>query len=502
MVFLLAVSAYAATAAEQPAPEIVCDQPVFDFREADNNQTIEHTFVLWNRGNAPLEIQRVSACCGATTKLGAQLVPPGTNTTLDIKYSLNGRRGALKKSIHIQSNDPKHPMYALTLTGAAVAQLDVEPRTVYFGPISSDAVLEKEARIVANTNITFRITNVTATAAQFAVTYEAVEANTYLLKIRTVPPLPFGVTHAQIHVFSDNAQFPCFYIPVIASVSSDIIVAPREIQLPIPETDDATNRVSCSLLISSRSKTAFKILQVMSPDEDIKVEYAGLTPAKYRLTVSNIASSAKLDGTSIVITTDHEHAEKISIPIRVASGNGGITEHRPAEGSGKAASGALDEAVHGNAATTQAAPASAQELGMEGGTPLPPVSDATARIPPGAGTDLTVRAPSAPATISALDDIALVPREICLTQATGMPEPVTSYALLRSRTRMPFKILKIETPKSEDIEITYETFAFGQYRLKISNILPTVALDGKSIVITTDHEGNGKLEIPIRVVSK
>ena len=123
----LSTSSVAAETNSQPkSPKIACKQPVHEFGAVDNSQSVEHTFVMWNEGEAPLEIGRVRACCGATAEIADKTILPGTNTTLKIKLSLRGRNGKQQKSFYIASNDPEQRYYQLQLTGAAVAMVDQE----------------------------------------------------------------------------------------------------------------------------------------------------------------------------------------------------------------------------------------------------------------------------------------------------------------------------------------------------------------------------------------
>lgn len=299
------------------APKIACKQPVYEFGVVDNSQFIEHTFVIWNEGEASLQISRVRPCCGATAEITDKTILPGTNTALKTKLSLRGRKGKQQKSFYIASNDPKQPYYQLQLIGTAVATVDVQPQSVNFRQILSDAVVEREVTIVCETNFAFRITNIVSTVTQFAATYKKAGSNSHHVTIMTVPPLLPGVTRGEVLILTDNAKSPQIDIPIIATVSSDILVVPREILFG--ETDEKPTPITRYVVIRSRSKRTFKILKVEPPEPKIEVKLSPFGSGSYRCELRNIIPSPNLNGSNIVITTDHEDAKEIVIPVRVVS---------------------------------------------------------------------------------------------------------------------------------------------------------------------------------------
>jgi hypothetical protein len=99
------------------APRVVCPSTTFDFGTLKDTDAVEHSFVLENHGDEVLTFGRIRACCGATASLRAGSVAPGTNTQFDVKLSLRGRRGAVRKSLYVATNDPRTPHMILKLTG-------------------------------------------------------------------------------------------------------------------------------------------------------------------------------------------------------------------------------------------------------------------------------------------------------------------------------------------------------------------------------------------------
>lgn len=121
LMFSLPVIYGRAQSPAQSVPKIACDSPELDFGSRSQTNAVRHTFIIKNDGQLPLTISRIHACCGATTRLATNSVPPQTNTVLELTLSLSGRTGPVHKSIYIHSNDPLNSIYQLKIKGTVVA---------------------------------------------------------------------------------------------------------------------------------------------------------------------------------------------------------------------------------------------------------------------------------------------------------------------------------------------------------------------------------------------
>jgi len=58
-IFLFLFCLYPLWAQEVKGPKMVLKEQVFDFKEVKEGETIEHTFLIFNKGGQPLEIKKV-----------------------------------------------------------------------------------------------------------------------------------------------------------------------------------------------------------------------------------------------------------------------------------------------------------------------------------------------------------------------------------------------------------------------------------------------------------
>ncbi|MCX6991746.1 MAG: DUF1573 domain-containing protein [Kiritimatiellaeota bacterium] len=93
-------------------------------------------------------------------------------------------------------------------------------------------------------------------------------------------------------------------------------------------------------------------------------------------------------------------------------------------------------------------------------------------------------------------DIYTVPDELRLASATN--QPVSRLLMVQSSLKRPFRILKAEPPLT-NMEVRVRSMLTRGYRIELRNILPDPALDGKSLVITTDCATMPELTVPFRI---
>ncbi len=234
------------------APVIACDEPVWNFGERPADATVVHVFEIWNRGDAPLEISRVRACCGTSAMLADQVVAPGTSTTVRVTSSLRGRRGRQLRTVYVHSNDPRQPLFQLRVTGS-VAVPDHRP------PVASSP----QTVVTANQTVNESAATV---------------------------------------------------LPPEAAVPDDAIRAvPAELQLA-QEKDAAVP--FHTLLVRSADRTSFQVTRVDCPSDDWQVDLRLLAPGLWRVRISHIVDGAAFDGQAILIHTDVPDFPVVTVPIR------------------------------------------------------------------------------------------------------------------------------------------------------------------------------------------
>ena len=75
-------------------PRLVCEEPLYDIGEIGESQSIVHTFMVKNVGDAPADMKKFKPSCGcavlSTTK---DVIAPGGKAGLTLKMSLGNQGG-------------------------------------------------------------------------------------------------------------------------------------------------------------------------------------------------------------------------------------------------------------------------------------------------------------------------------------------------------------------------------------------------------------------------
>lgn len=136
--YLLSVSGilifFASTALGAPIASV--DRPVFDFGTVTQGKHVDHVFTLKNRGDTVLTIGQVSTSCGCTVAdVSTRSVAPGKNSEIRVSFNSANFSGNINKSVTIQTNDPKTPIYTLILKGKVFEEINVNPKQLNLGEI-------------------------------------------------------------------------------------------------------------------------------------------------------------------------------------------------------------------------------------------------------------------------------------------------------------------------------------------------------------------------------
>lgn len=101
----------------QAAPRLHCEAPTHDFGTMETGETVRHAFVIVNRGESDLAIERVRTCCGAAAAVDDKTVGPGGETRLRVTMPLRAAAKNTTKTFYLHTNDPANRIVPFRLTG-------------------------------------------------------------------------------------------------------------------------------------------------------------------------------------------------------------------------------------------------------------------------------------------------------------------------------------------------------------------------------------------------
>jgi hypothetical protein len=150
----------APAAAAGGSPQAVAEHNAFDFGKVVEDQTLTHTFIVKNTGDAPLVIEDVDPDCACTVPQFDQNIAPGGagEITLTIKPFSVLRK--FTKRTRVQTNDPDHRMLVFTLTGEGQPFIEIRPSHIVRLRGAPGQALQGEVHFISNLKGPFKITGV------------------------------------------------------------------------------------------------------------------------------------------------------------------------------------------------------------------------------------------------------------------------------------------------------------------------------------------------------
>lgn len=128
-IFSLGIPANSVQAQEaaEPQPSATVPVPVHDFGKVSKGKVLSYDFEIRNKGEAPLEITRVSPDCGCTVAQYDQVIAPGESGEVHAEVDTATLSGPTSRHITVFTNDPKNPALQLTFKVEVIASLNVTP---------------------------------------------------------------------------------------------------------------------------------------------------------------------------------------------------------------------------------------------------------------------------------------------------------------------------------------------------------------------------------------
>jgi hypothetical protein len=311
----LVLAFVAMTAGAVERPQVFCEAPVFDFGKIADTQTVSRTFTLRNTGTTTAVVQRVFACCGLTASLSSTNLPPGSNALLHVTLRADGMKGAIEKPVDVISNDPQNRYCRVLFKGYVEPTIMVDPRYVGFDVQRGDMPASREIVISPAGNLSFHLTNVTATTG-FAASFAADTGGVFRVQVQTVPPLSNGWHRGTVDMFGDHPGYPRISVPVSVHVADEWIVQPPEIVLTAASIE-VTN-LTRWVVVSSRFGRAFAVESVEKPDPRMVVTPQQLRTNLVRMAVVNIPAGPEIEGKALHIRLRATPPVEMTVPFKMA----------------------------------------------------------------------------------------------------------------------------------------------------------------------------------------
>ena len=277
---------------QTPRPQLVCDDPVFDYGSVDNTVDVKHAFVIRNTGSALITIQGVRSGCGCTrAEISRQEIPAGETADLAVVLSLRGRIGPRQVSVYVQSSDPARQILPFMLTGTALAPPPSQPNPLPSSP--SHPVLPLRGPAATTSSVAPRPASAISTST--APSAAAVGGRT-----AGAPP-----SAARAPQPDAPAQLPLVIVP------SELVLSAAK---PAPYVQ--------FMILRTPNGHAFHVTDIACNVTGIRAELTRTEPAwnQIRITVDRTPLDVRGNAGALTLSTDLPAAPCVAVPVRVKAG--------------------------------------------------------------------------------------------------------------------------------------------------------------------------------------
>ena len=299
-------------------PELFVKQPDFEFGEQRSGSIVSHEFLLENRGNETLKIRDIKTSCGCTTpNENVMVIPAGKQKPLKVEMDLEGRSGPQTQYVTLSTNDPEQRSYSLKLSGEAIPQIRVEPRTLNLMQNDPDATHQGVVTLTSTTAEKFKVTSVTANRDRVTTTIEGSEDGKSS-RILVVPRPQEGQGHFTdvLSIKTSNPEIKEVKVLVMWQISTGVSVAPGQINLVLSDQKVTLDRY---LMVRGYPglKEPLAVTGVEWPGQDVGIEFADTGKFGWRVHLMKFTPKAEMGNSEIVIHTNAEGFETLKIPVRL-----------------------------------------------------------------------------------------------------------------------------------------------------------------------------------------
>jgi len=296
-------------------PRLICEESSYNFGEKEIGESVEHTFIIKNVGDAPADMKQLKPQCGcAALNTKQEKLGPGAETAMTLKMSLGNQRGPFHKSLAIVSGDDKQNALNLIFEGVVESALYVLPERLELGRVDSDKEITRKVIVAFAQEEPVKITRTMSDVnAMVSEVKTLKEGGLYRVTVRIRPPTQNPRIEAKVLLYTDSAKHPMVGIPAPGSVLVDLAATPNELIL----AGDPSQAVTRYVVVLSPSSKPFEIKEVQCPTESVKAEVKPMGTTGYRIELSGLTATPDLDGKSVLVQTSICSAPTLQIPLHV-----------------------------------------------------------------------------------------------------------------------------------------------------------------------------------------
>jgi hypothetical protein len=301
--------------ADGPLPRAVADEARFDFGVMDPLTMGGHTFVVRNRGDAPLLLEQGPTTCRCTlSETSRAPIPPGGSGMVKMEWNSGRKSRDFLQTADVYTNDPTRPRLRFQVTGLVRMELGADPPEIVFADTPPDESRRGEAVIYSQIHDSFSITGGEASLAGLTWRVEPADASLLekydaLAAWRVIVDLPAGLPAGH---FTHNLRLNVHVDRRLQAGQSSALPAeepsdPNAVELAITGKVlrrlaiygagiDGRGVVDLGFVPRGQGKTLRLIAQIRDPEPNVEFEPAEVEPSFLKVHIAPHSPQGDLRG--------------------------------------------------------------------------------------------------------------------------------------------------------------------------------------------------------------
>lgn len=289
------------------APKLECGNPNYDFGAQITGTSITNQFVLWNRGDDPLEILEIKDCCGMTSTIEPMTVSPGTNAVCTSVFNTKNREGAQMKQIVLVTNDKRFAYYTLRMSGTLNKQIGFTPRYVRLKDVLPDGDFSETitATNLLSEGVTLESVNVTISGLSAEIISS--DDRSWVVQLKSNGSLVSGKSSGMLEM---NFSTGTVDVPVAGVVDPIVRASLNQISF----SSDSGAEIKRTFTVSSVDGRPFDVLSARLKGARGKIEFKQLSNGEWRLNLT-VSPDSITSSASVVVVTSLESDAPLAVPL-------------------------------------------------------------------------------------------------------------------------------------------------------------------------------------------
>jgi len=248
--------------------------------------------------------------------VSSKAVPPGGAGEIKTTFKTRGYNGPVKKTVTVETNDPKQRVVRLGMAGKVTAEVLVTPRYLNFGNVDKNNPPEpKELKVEFRKGAKIQIKAVRSENPTMTVTPVKQDGEGAVYAVALPKDVPIGRLAGQILIETTSKKNPSIAVPVNVFVQGRVRAAPQLLSLGIVPPGTPVKR---TVTLTKAGGQPFTVKEAQADSDRLRCEVVTEQPGeRYRVEVTYDPGDQKQGRIvhRVTIVTQNGEQESIQIPV-------------------------------------------------------------------------------------------------------------------------------------------------------------------------------------------